>query len=45
MHRHIIINFDMLAKEFKIDASPPKLIAGSFTNYRNEMTIDMLFPC
>ena len=34
----------MLAKEFKMDASPPKLIVGSFPYYRKEMAIDMLFP-
>ena len=33
MHKHIIIDSDILAKEFEIDASPPKFIVGSFLNY------------
>ena len=44
MHKHLIINLDVLAKEFEMDISSPKLIVGSFPSYRKELAIDMLFP-
>ena len=30
MHKHLVIDFDVIAKEFKMDASPPKLMVGDF---------------
>ena len=30
MHKHLIIYFDVLAWEFKMDASPPKVFARDF---------------
>ena len=44
MHKHLIIDFDILAKEFEIDASLPKAKARSFLEYRKELVIEMLFP-
>ena len=44
MHKHLIIDAELLAKEFEIDPSPPMLVIGSFPNYRKEKSIDMLFP-
>ena len=44
MHKHLIIDIELLAKEFEMDASLLKLIIGLFPNYRKEMAIDMLFP-
>ena len=44
MHKHLIIDTELLAKEFKMGVFPPKLQAGSFLNYKKELTIDMLFP-
>ena len=43
LHKDIIIDSDMLTNEFEMNASPPKLIAGSFFDYKKEMVIDMLF--
>ena len=43
MHKHLIIDVELLAKEFEMDLSTPKLTIGSFPNYRKEMSIDMLF--
>ena len=44
MHKHLIIDFDTLAREFEMDASPPKVIVGDFPEYKKELAIDMLFP-
>ena len=43
MHKHIIIDCKMLAKEFEIDVCPPKLTTGSFLDYKKELAIKMLF--
>ena len=34
MHKYFIIDANLLAKEFEMDASPLKLTTGSFPNYR-----------
>ena len=44
IHKHIIIDFEMLTKEYKMYASPPKLTIGSILNYKKELAFDMLFP-
>ena len=44
MHKHIILDSEMLVKEFEMDASPLKLTAGSFPDYRKELALEMLFP-
>ena len=44
MYKHLIIDSDVLAKVFKMDASPPKLTLGSFPSNIKELAIDMLFP-
>ena len=44
MHRHMVIDVELLAKEFKMDTSPLKLQVGSFLNYKKELAIAMLFP-
>ena len=36
IHKHLIINAELLAKECKIDASPLKLQAESFLDYKKE---------
>ena len=33
MHKHNIIDANILAKEFEMDASPAKLTYGSFSDY------------
>ena len=44
MHKHLIINYDVLTEEFEMDASPFKLAVGDFLDYTKEKAIDMLFP-
>ena len=44
MHKHLIINAELLAKELEMDASPSEVQAGSFLDYRKELAIDMFFP-
>ena len=36
MHKHLVIDFDTLAREFEMDASPPKLFVEDFPNYTKE---------
>ena len=43
MHKHIVIDSEILAKQFKTDASP-RLTIGSFPDYKKELAIEMLFP-
>ena len=43
MHKHIIIDFNILAIEFEMDVSPFKLIVGSFPDYKKEIAINMFF--
>ena len=43
MHKHMIIDVKLLAKEFQMDAFLPKLQSGSFPDYKKELAIDMLF--
>ena len=45
MHKHMIIDVKLLAKEFETNASPPKFKARSFPYYKKEFSIDTLFPC
>ena len=44
IYKHLVIDSNVLAKEFEMDASPPKLTTTDFPKYRKEFTIDMLFP-
>ena len=44
MHKHLIIDAELLAKEFEMDVSPLKLQVWSFLDYRKELAIDILFP-
>ena len=44
MHKHVVIDFDIFAKEFDMDLAPPKLIAGSFLAYKKELAIIFHFP-
>ena len=44
MHKHMIIDAELLAKKFQMDASSLKFQARSFPNYRKEFTIDRHFP-
>ena len=44
MHKHVIIDVKLLAKEFEMDVPLLKLQAQSFLNYKKELAIDMLFP-
>ena len=44
IHKHLIIDVELLAKEFEMDASLPELQVRSFPNYKKELAIDMLFP-
>ena len=43
MHKHLIIDVDLLAKEFTMGASLLKLQVGSFLNYKKELVIDIFF--
>ena len=43
MHKHLTIDVNLLANEFEMDTSPPKLTTRTFLNYKKEMGIDMLF--
>ena len=43
MHKYLIIDVELLAKEFEMDASPPQLIIRSLPNYKKKMAIDILF--
>ena len=44
MHKHLIIDSEVFAKEFDMDANLPKLIASSFLDYNKDLTISILFP-
>ena len=44
MYKHLIIDVKLLAKDFEMVASPLKLQARSFPDYKRELAIDMLFP-
>ena len=44
MHKHLVIDSNTLAWEFKMAASPPKLSAGDFPEYMKEWAIGILFP-
>ena len=44
MHRHVIIDFDVLAKDSEMDATLPKLAPGDFPDFTKDKAIDMLFP-
>ena len=44
MYKHLFINANTLTNDFEMDASPPKLIVGSFTSYRKELAVEMFFP-
>ena len=44
MHKFLVIDSHVLVKEFKMNPSLPKLMAGDFPQYKKELTINMLFP-
>ena len=44
MHKRLVIDFETLAKEFEMDASPLTIQAGSFPSYKKGLAIDMPFP-
>ena len=44
MHKHMIIDSELLAKELKMDASPLKLQARCFPDYRKELALICFFP-
>ena len=44
MLKHLIIDVDTLAKKFKIDSSPPKLMARSFLSIKMNWLLKCCFP-
>ena len=44
VHKHMIIDYEMLAKEFEIDALPPKLMLDAFLIIRRSWPLTCFFP-
>ena len=40
IHKHLVTGSKVLAKEFDIDVTPPKLTIGSFPNYTKDLPIN-----
>ena len=44
MHKQLVINFEVFAKEFNICPTSPKLTIRSFPNHTKDLAIILLFP-